>query len=114
LGLGVTLMSCTSAAHQRSVDCSVDAGKAFAPEISSETICDRFKRGLGDEGRALRIELRFSQRGTASAKIAQWRDGKWQDLPLFEMAVMDRSFNISDIDRLASDVKQTITDVSDK
>jgi hypothetical protein len=45
----------------------------------------------------------------ASAHAAHLRGGEWHALPLFELAVMDRRFNTSDIDLLAQDVLNGMT-----
>jgi hypothetical protein len=93
-----------AAAKVTAVGCTADSGKAFAPALTPQQICDRFTRALGSKASELRVELHFSKLGLASAKAAQRRNGKWVDLPLFELAVMDRRFNASDVERLAKDV----------
>jgi hypothetical protein len=86
------------------IRCAADDGKAFSPALTPEQICAEFMRALGDQSDNVRVELRFSPRGLASARAARRRDGEWEDLPLFELAVMDRQFNVSDINQLAHDV----------
>lgn len=97
-------MSDASEASQPTVTCTANSGKAFSPALTSQQICDRFKRALDSKAGTIRVELRFSPKGIASAKTSQLRKGQWKPYPLFEMAVMDRRFNVSDIDRLAGDV----------
>jgi len=101
-------MSDVWGANRPKVTCSVDSGKAFSPVLTPTEICDRFKRSLGSKAGTVRVELRFTLNGVASAKTSQLRRGQWKAFPLFEMAVMDRRFNKSDIDRLANDVVRGI------
>lgn len=97
-------MSAAKHPIQPDIVCSADGEKAFAPALTPDQICDHFRRALGGRGQDMRVDLRFSMRGLASAQASVWRAGRWETLPLFEMAVMDRRFNLSDIDRLAGDV----------
>jgi hypothetical protein len=108
VGLSGVVMSDAWAASRSKVNCSVDSGKAFSPALTPTEICDRFKRSLGAKAGTVRVELRFSLTGVASAKASQLRQGQWKAFPLFEMAVMGRRFNKSDIDRLANDVVRGI------
>jgi hypothetical protein len=108
VGLAGAVTSNASVAISPTVTCSADSGKAFAPVLTAEDICARFKRTLGRRAEPLRVELRFSSKGMASAKASQFRKGRWKTFPLFEMAVMDRRFNTSDIDRLVGDVVRGI------
>lgn len=102
--LAGAVMLDASEASRPAVTCSADSGKAFSPALTPQEICDRFKRALGRKAGIIRVELRFSSKGMASARTSQLRQGRWKTFPLFEMAVMDRRFNPSDIDRLAGDV----------
>jgi hypothetical protein len=88
------------------ISCTADSGKAFSSALTPDMICDRFMRSIGNKSGTVRVELRFLANGVASAKIWQLREGQWTPLPLFEMAVMDRPFSASDIDRMAQDVAQ--------
>lgn len=109
IGLSGAVMSEASGASRPTVTCKADSGKAFLPALTPREICDRFKRTLGDKVGTLRVELRFSAKGMASARTSQLRNGQWKSYPLFEMAVMGRHFNTSDIDRLAGDVIRGVT-----
>ncbi len=84
--------------------CTADGGKAFSPELTPDQICAHFGQALGSQSDSIRAELHFSMRGMASVRITRLRDGQWQDMPTFELAVMDRHFGLSDIERLAQDV----------
>jgi hypothetical protein len=112
IALGVTAIALTGVAMSNArskppeIACNADSSKAFSPALTPQQICDRFTRALGGKPGTVRVELRFSPKGVASAKASQLRNGQWTTLPLFEMAVMDRGFNTSDIDRLAGDVKR--------
>lgn len=101
-------MSNASGADRPKVTCSADSGKAFSPALTPQEICDHFKHSLGGKAGTIRVELRFSLKGIASARTLQLRKGQWKAFPLFEMAVMGRCFNKSDITRLAKDVAHGI------
>ena len=86
------------------VRCTADGGKAFSPELTPQQICTHFMHALGARSDTIRADLHFLPRGSASARVAQLRGGQWQDMPAFELAVMDRKFILSDINQLARDV----------
>lgn len=105
---GIAMSHAPLSAHPE-IACSADSGKAFAPTLTPQQICGQFIRALGTKAGTVRAELRFAPTGLASAKAWQLRGGQWTALPLFEMAVMDRRFNASDIKRLAEDVLRGMT-----
>lgn len=104
IALTAVTMSNAFGSGRPEVVCSADSGKAFSPVLTAQQICDRFMRALNRKAGTVRVDLRFSSKGLASAKTWQLRSGGWKRLPLLEMAVMDRPFNLSDIDNLAKDV----------
>ena len=89
--------------------CSASGGKYFATPITDAEICARFTRALGKVGQGTSVELRFGPRGVASARAV--RVGR-ASLPLYEMAVSDRRYTMTDIDRLAADVVRGFTDTA--
>jgi hypothetical protein len=109
IGLTGVAMSNAPRSNRADVTCNAGNSKAFSPALTPQQICDRFTRALGSKSGTVRVELRFSPRGIASAKASQLRNGRWKTFPLFEMAVMDRRFNAADIDRLAADVARGVT-----
>jgi hypothetical protein len=108
IGLAGAVVSNASGTSRPTVTCSADSAKSFAPPLTVQEICDRFKRAIGRKAGTIRVQLRFSPKGLASANASQLRKGRWKAFPLFEIAVMDRHFNSSDIDRLAGDVMRGI------
>ena len=100
-----------------SIQCTATGLKHFGSQISAEQLCQRFAQAFGRaRGTAvatrtvapgqsgLVVELGFRLPGIASARVAQLAAGKSRVLPLYELAVSDRKFLSSDIDRLAVDV----------
>ena len=89
------------------VECSASGAKLFAPPMTSAAICERFAAALSRAMAAddsLTAELRFLPQGLASATVTHVRAGATGAPSRFELAVSDRAFAASDIDRLAADV----------
>lgn len=99
------------------VRCLATGTKYFVPGVSADQVCQRFVQAYGRasgtavsmravaRGRSgLVVDLGFRPPGIASARVVELRAGKPRLLPLYEMAVSDRKFLTSDIDRLAMDV----------
>jgi hypothetical protein len=109
--VGLTGGAVSTGQHQEQPGsaCTATGGDIFNPALTSEQICTQFRGALGRQAANVRVSLRFSPRGTASARVSQLRAGQWHELPLLEMAVMDRRFNHSDIDQLARDVLGGLT-----
>jgi hypothetical protein len=112
LGLTGVIVPHSPDTDRPEIACNADGGKAFAPELTPQQICDQFMAALGSDAGSIRVDLRFSMRGIASANAARLEGSAWQPLPSFELMVMDRRFNTSDIDRLARDVLNGITRTS--
>lgn len=104
------------------IECTATGLKYFATGVSAEQICQRFVRSFGRArgatvamrtvapGRSgLHVEIGFRPPGIASARVVEQRAGKSLSLPLYELAVSDRKFLSSDIDRLAVDVARGLT-----
>lgn len=89
------------------VECSASGAKLFAPPMTSAAICERFAAALSPVVAAddsLTAELHFLPQGLASATVTHVRAGATGAPSRFELAVSDRAFAASDIDRLAADV----------
>lgn len=108
-GIGVSTAFPSTPPDEPASGCTADDGKAFAPELTAADICARFTRALGDQAAQLRVSLSFSRRGLAAARVLHRRGDRWESLPLFELMVIDRLFNLSDIDRLAQIVSDGVT-----
>jgi hypothetical protein len=111
--MGIAVPNCTMSKQPETL-CTADSGKAFSPDMTPQQICDQFMAALGSKAASIRAELQFSMRGMASVNASHLRSGKWHQLPLLEMAVMDRRFKPSDIDQLARDVLNGIQNSSTK
>ena len=103
------------------VHCSATGTKFFAPAMTSTDVCARFVRALSTgtstgavlstaqpTGDGLVVELHFLPQGVASARAARWHAGRSLPLPVYEVAISDRQFAATDIDRLAGDVARGI------
>jgi hypothetical protein len=103
------------------VQCSASGTKSFVPAITAPAACAHFVRALGaatgtrtslniaPPRDGLIVELRFGSRGMASVQVVQFRAGRPQSLPVYELAISDRPFRGSDIDSLASDVARGLS-----
>lgn len=109
--MGLVGVAGTTGLHpeQPESSCTATGGNVFDPALTSEEICAQFRGALGSQADSVRVALRFSPRGSASASATHLRGGVWHALPLLELAVMDRRFNRTDIDRLAQDVLGGLT-----
>ena len=97
------------------IQCSATGVKFFAPAMTAAGVCARFVGALGaampsalPPGERLVVELRFLPHGVASAKVTQLRAGRLQSLPVYELAISDRQFAVTDVDSLARDVGRAI------
>ena len=106
--------------------CSVDGGKMLNPAISDEAVCAMFKtkidgiskrqtvslKSLSDAGSAdwIKIDVRFSKPGTATAIVVQRTSGKETAHPEIAVDVMDKAMGPSDVDTLASAVAKYLAE----
>ncbi len=91
--------------------CTATGTKFFAPAMTAADVCARFVRVLGPLSirDRLIVELRFVPRGLASAKATRFSAGRPQHLPVYELAISDRQFAVTDIDSLARDLARAMT-----
>ena len=115
-GTGVVLAA-SSPVTPVAVQCTATGVKYFAPGVSPDQVCQRFVQSFGrasgtavvaravPPGRnGLAVDLIFLPQGIASARATRVRTGGLQQMPVYQLAVSDRKFLSSDIDRLAMDV----------
>lgn len=102
--------------------CGVDSIKMLSPVMGEEEVCALFKAQIddalkpnalviGDESAALpanwlKLEVRFSMPGTASATITQSKSGKETVHPEIAVDVMDKAMGPSDVKILSTAVGQ--------
>ncbi len=118
LSLGATGSVMAAMPIPMPIQCSATGTKSFAPAMTAPEVCARFIRALGVAAKrpvspgitaprdGLVVELRFLPGGMASARATRLSAGESYPLPLYELAVSDRSFSLKDIDTLAADVER--------
>jgi hypothetical protein len=108
--------------------CGVDSTKMRLPVMGEEEVCALFKAKIddalkqktfvvGDESAVLpanwlKLEVRFSMPGTASATITQSKRGKETVHPEIAVDVMDKAMGPSDVNMLADAVGQYLADTA--
>jgi hypothetical protein len=108
--------------------CGVDNTKMISPVMGEKEVCAFFKAktddalkqktvAMGDEVAALpanwlKLEVRFSMPGTASAIITQSKSGKKTIHPEIAVDVMDKAMGPSDVKTLAAAVGQYLADTA--
>jgi hypothetical protein len=110
--------------------CGVDSAKMLSPAMSNDEVCALFKTKIdealkpsalvaGDESAALpanwlKLEVRFSTPGTASATVTKSKSGKETVHPEIAVDVMDKAMGPSDVNMLADAVGQYLADAAKK
>ena len=106
--------------------CAVDSTKMLNPGMTSDQVCALFKAKIDDalqqktmvvqdEAGALpaswiKLEVRFSMPGTASATVVQSASGKETTHPEIAVDVMDKYMEPNDVETLASAVAQYLAE----
>ena len=106
--------------------CSVDGVKLLNPVMNDEGVCAVFKtkidsaltrptvtvNSVSEAAPAdwIKIDVRFSKPGTASAMVVQRTSGKETAHPEIAVDVMDKAIEPSDVDTLASAVAKFLAE----
>jgi hypothetical protein len=105
--------------------CTVAGAGYVRPAASAAQICSAVKRRLDARlgrvtratsalpatGNAIRIEIRIPGNRSASAAVTTIARGKSTRWPEFAVDVMDRPLGMGEIEQLAGDIAQTISQV---
>ena len=106
--------------------CSVNGAKFLEPAMTDQAVCAAFKTkidsaltrqtvAVNSVSEALpadwiKIDVRFSKPGTASAKFEQSTGGKQTVHPEIAVDVMDKAMGPNDVDTLASAVAKVLAE----
>ena len=106
--------------------CSVEGAKLLNPAMNHEGICAVFKTEIDNAltrqtvtvnsvseavpADWIKIDVRFSKPGTASAMVVQRTDGKETVHPEIAVDVMDKAIGPNDVDTLASAVAKVLAE----
>ena len=105
--------------------CATVGEKLIVPPASPATVCERFRLALSratqktlrvDTGRLaasdsvpwIRVTLRFTKAGVASARVEQSKSGRVVVHPDSNVAVSDRAIGLQSVDLLARGVARAI------
>lgn len=133
LGSTICMTSFTACTAHQPMDqntvgflCAVDSTKMIRPNMSDEAVCALFKVQIDDVLKQktiavddashalppnwLKIEVRFSMPGTASASLVQSTGGKDTVHPEIAVDVMDKAMEPKDVGMLASAVAKYLAE----
>jgi predicted hydrolase (HD superfamily) len=122
--------ACTAQTNKAQNDvaflCSVDGAKLLDPAMSSENVCALFKTKIDDAlsrktiavnsvsdavpADWIKLNVRFSQLGTASAMVVQRTEGNETAHPEIAVDVMDKAMGPNDVVTLASAVAKFLSE----
>ena len=104
--------------------CAVEGTSMLRPVMSDQAVCAVFKTKIdtalmrktvvvrsvskGEPADWIKIDVRFSKSGTASAIVVQSNGGKQTDHPEIAVDVMDKAMGASDVATLAAEVAKFI------
>ena len=95
----------------QTLECSVQGNTLLVPPASAEEVCARLAARTAqarDHGGPVRIAVRFTRAGIASATVSRKTGNQVEELPDLSIATSDRAMSMQTVNLLADEIARAL------